>query len=176
MHQGSRRTLAGLLISAALLLPACAVPLASSELPRPELAVLQREFETIVARARDDPDVEWESGWLGNIEVNGDPDHRRGLCFEWQELVFARIAPAVRRVGWEAVRVNVNVGHFNEHHAVIVWDPDEIERDRLLVVEKPPAWVLDAWSSGRAEIFPLDGWIEGQVFVFSGPALEIPRP
>lgn len=156
------------------LLAACAIPLEHAELPREELLEIQRDFEAIVAEAHADPDVDWRSGWMGNISVSEDPERRRGLCYQWQEMVFERIAPTVERVGWSAVRVNVNVGHFNEHHAVIVWNPEEIERDRLLIVANPPAWVLDAWDSGRAEIFPLDGWVDGQVFVFTPPALEIP--
>ena len=126
-----------------------------------------------MAETMNDPEHRWESGWIGNISVNDDPEARRGLCFHWQELVFKKIAPLVHELGWDLVRVNINVGHFNEHHAVIVWNPDEIDRNRLLVVERPPAWVLDAWNSGRAEIFALKEWIDGQVFVFTGPELEI---
>ena len=163
------------IVTAALTVSACAVSLDVTELERDELLEIHSAFEAIVEEAHADPDIRWESGWIGNISVNESTEGaHRGLCYEWQELVFARIAPAVERVGWEAVRININVGHFNEHHAVLVWDPADVTRDDILDADDPPAWVLDAWNSGEAEIFPLRGWIDGQALVFTPAAFELP--
>lgn len=157
-----------LLLAAALASAACVqgTPLRERDLPSPALHAIQAAFTRTTDEIKSDPNHTWVSGPWGNRWINGvasiDESLRadfRGYCFQWQERVYLGVNTTVRRVGWElcGVRINMNLPH--EHHAVLVWDPRVISKDRILAAPRPrPAYVLDAWRHGQPEIFTLDDW------------------
>lgn len=131
----------------------------------PELVEIHQAFAQTVQAARQDPQVSWRSGWAGNIVVNLSPDDDRGLCYQWQRLVYLGVLPTVQRVGWHANGIVVNKGTRHEHHAVVVFDPAVSDQNHLLDdPEANPAWVLDAWRRGEADIFTVRQWIELPLF------------
>ena len=151
--------LALLLVTVLSCLASCgATALKPDDIERTELAAIQRSFTDVVYEARRDPDVQWQSGWLGNLAVHMAEGEKSGLCWQWQELVYAGVRPAVLDVGWEVGGIGINVGTYYEHQAVLVWDPEVVGRDRVLE-GKQPAWVLDAWDRAEADIIRLDDWL-----------------
>lgn len=145
---------------------ASAPPLAPSQYGHPELVEIHRAFERAVESARKDPNVRWRSGWTGNILVNSLPgDDDRGLCYQWQALVYKGVLPTVKKVGWHANGIVVNKGTRHEHHAVIVFDPGVSHQDRILSdSDRNPAWVLDAWRRGQADVFTVKQWVALPLF------------
>jgi hypothetical protein len=142
-------------------------PLGAAELGQrePSLRIIHDAMNEIIDTAHEDPSRSWHSGWIGNTIVKFGGDQTFGYCYHWQELVYFDIEPQVRRVGWDLSGIEINRGSRNEHHAVLVWDPDRIHRsDALAAPRTAPVYVLDAWRRGRADIYPLADW------------LELPRP
>ena len=138
-----------------------APPLQPDEFDRPELVAIHAAFEDAVRAAHDDPTASWHSGWMGNAWINFRGGSTRGLCYQWQAWVYQHVAPTVVDVGWEAGGVAINVGTPGEHHAVVVFDPQLVSIDHLLEsAGDVPAYVLDAWRRGRADIYRLDDWLE----------------
>ena len=160
-----------LILSSGLLCACTATPVAPDDMP-PALQRIDEVYRGVVEEAYADPEVEWENGWYGNYLVHLDRDKRRGLCWEWQELVFARVHPIATQVGWGIVGITINNGSFSEHHAVVVYDRARASQDDILRDDgSPHAWVLDAWANGRAEIFRVSEWIDNPLIVFSDPWL-----
>jgi hypothetical protein len=152
--------LAGLLAMLVLLASCSAVPLRPGQLHSPALRIIHAAFQRTVEAAHDDPDIEWHSGWLGNMWVNFWKGDNRGLCYQWQQLVYNGVAPAARRAGWDATGIVINGGTRHEHHAVLVFDPKEVRRDALLTPEgRTHVYVLDAWREGQADIYRLTDWL-----------------
>lgn len=139
---------------------ASAPPMKPSQYGHPELVQIHRAFERTLHEARQDPNVRWRSGWAGNMLVNISPSDDRGLCYHWQRLVYGGVLSTVQQVGWHANGIVVNKGTSHEHHAVIVFDPAVSDQDRILDhPDANPAWVLDAWRRGKADVFTVRQWV-----------------
>ena len=164
------------LLIALLALVSCASqPIDADAITDPALSAIRDQFRIVVADTLADPRTRWVAGWSGNSQVEDCPDGSvKGLCWQWQELVFARMQPTVHRVGWELVRININRDIFSEHKAVGVFNPLTIDRERLLSSDDPRAWVLDAWMHGAPDIYRLGDWVDLPWIVFEPAALEIP--
>lgn len=144
---------------------ASAPPLRPAQYGQPQLVEIHRAFARAVRDAHHDPDVHWRSGWAGNIVVNMSPQADRGLCYQWQQLVYVGVLDTVKRVGWHANGIVINKGTRHEHHAVIVFDPEVTDQDHILdTPDTNPAWVLDAWRRGKADIFTVRQWTELPLF------------
>ncbi|MBL8990102.1 MAG: hypothetical protein JNJ48_00825 [Phycisphaerae bacterium] len=130
----------------------------------PQLTAIQDAFSAAVRRARAADDASWRSGWHGNMMVNVVGGPNRGLCWQWQQMVYEGVVETVGRLGWDATGVALDAGTANEHHAVLVWDPKRLERSKLLTTPRPrPVWVLDGWRRGEPDLWPLDAWIDSTV-------------
>ena len=157
-----------------LLLSGCAIqPLRHDALPEPELVAIRQSFERTVEAAHRDPNIDWQSGWLGNAMINLFGGTRQGLCYEWRDLVYDGVIPTVRRVGWEATGVVISKSTYSEHSAVVVYDPKRIRQEQILsATEKQPVYVLDAWRRGRADIYPMSVWLELPLIKRSPPQIK----
>ena len=151
-----------------------ATPLTQHQIREIGLTEIHEAFELTVARAHCDPRLTWHSGWWGNVRVYlGGGDHR-GLCYEWQWLIHRGVVEAAKRLGWRSVGITINRGTPAEHHAVLVYDPMP---DRASLPERPKgAYVLDAWSRGKADVYSLESWLEKPLLVFVPAQLEAPNP
>jgi hypothetical protein len=149
-------------ILAAVLLSSCAaLPLQPGAMLDTRLMQIQAAFEDTVRQAHAHPDATWVSGWSGNAWVNMTGGPRYGLCYQWRDLVYAGVLPTVRRVGWTAKGIVISQGTVNEHHAVVVFDARRLPLERVLSASaQQPAYVLDAWRRGRADIYPLHAWLQ----------------
>ncbi|MBL8765142.1 MAG: hypothetical protein JNM07_12825 [Phycisphaerae bacterium] len=135
-------------------------PLARSDLGGPELRAIHDAFVRTVARTYADPDRSWSSGWAGNVWVNFAGGTNRGLCYEWRDAVYDGVKDAVAARGWDLTGIAINVGTGSEHHAVLVFDPRVVGRERLLAQPAPRhGYVLDAWLRGGPDIWRLDDWV-----------------
>lgn len=143
-------------------LAGCAAPpVAPDNLSDPALRHIHTAFVRTVEAAHRDPQTQWHSGWVGNMRINLAGTRQRGLCYHWQALVYRGVLATVRREGWHATGIMINFGTRNEHHAVLVFDPKEVQQSSLLASPQgKPAWVLDAWRRGRADIYRLDDWLK----------------
>ena len=152
---------------ATLLVSGCATaPLTATAITDPKLAQIQAAFEKTVRLAHANPQVDWLSGWSGNAWVNLAGGSNYGLCYQWRDLVYAGVLPTVRRVGWEAKGIVISQGTINEHHAVVVFDPQRLPLQAVLTASvRQPAYVLDAWRWGRADIYPLHTWLHLPLFL-----------
>jgi len=163
----------------AALLPAAALcgcspaPLRLSETDPPQLHAVEFAFQHAVDDAHHHPELHWHSGWFGNALVNLGGTRTLGLCHHWQEWIYQQVAPAVRDVGWEVCGIAVNVGDSGEHHAVFVYNPQRLGPANLLLAPRTaPAYVLDAWRRGRADIYRLDDWLALPLRITVPPQLE----
>lgn len=151
-------------------------PLRPDDRDEPALIPIRAAFERTLAQAHGDAAVTWHSGWLGNARINLLGGPRRGLCYEWRNLVFAGVVDAVHAVGWDATGVVISKGTYSEHSAVVVFDPRRVPPDELLSAGPGrPVYVLDAWRRGEADIYPLHTWLELPILVRS-PAQIKPLP
>jgi hypothetical protein len=166
-------------LAAALALPliGCGhAPLRLDHPGDPALVPIRAAFERTLAEARSDPAVSWQSGWVGNASINLFGGTRRGLCYEWRNLVFDGVIDTVRSVGWDATGVVISKGTYSEHSAVIVYDPKRISPHELLSAGPgTPVYVLDAWRRGEADIYPMHTWLKLPIIVRS-PAQIKPLP
>lgn len=139
---------------------ASAPPVAPAHYGKPALLEIHQAFERTVAAARRDPEVRWRSGWAGNVMINSLPGNHRGLCYQWQSLVYAGVLPTVKQVGWHANGIVINQGTRHEHHAVVVFDPAVTDQNQIVAdPHANPAWVLDAWRRGEADVFTVQQWV-----------------
>jgi hypothetical protein len=151
-------------------------PLRPDQLGDPALVPIRAAFERTLAEARADPAVSWQSGWLGNASINLFGGTRRGLCYEWRNLIYDGVIEAVHRVGWDATGVVISKGTYSEHSAVVVYDPRRIPLDEILSADPGrPVYVLDAWRRGDADIYPMRAWLSLPIIVRS-PAQIKPLP
>ena len=164
-------------LAAALALIGCGhAPLRPDHLGDPALVPIRAAFERTLAEARSDPAVSWESGWLGNARINLFGGPRRGLCYEWRNLVYDGVIDTVRSVDWDATGVVISKGTYSEHSAVIVYDPKRIHPHEVLAAGPgTPVYVLDAWRRGEADIYPMHAWLTLPIIVRS-PAQIKPLP
>jgi hypothetical protein len=126
-----------------------------------------------VAAAHRDPNIDWVSGWIGNAQINLLGGTRRGLCYEWRNLVYDGVAPTVHRAGWEATGVVISKNTYSEHSAVVVFDPKRVRLHQILsATEKQPVYVLDAWRRGQADIYPMCEWLRLPLIVRSPPRIK----
>ena len=148
-------------------------PLRPETTTEPALVPIRAAFERTLTQARQDPAVNWQSGWLGNASINLLGGTRRGLCYEWRNLVYDGVIGTVRAVGWDATGVVISKNTYSEHSAVLVYDPQRIEPANLLAARpEQPVYVLDAWRRGEADIYPLHTWLELPLIVRSPPQLK----
>ena len=170
-HSGPKRSpwviLAALALSLALI--GCGHGrLRPDAIPEPALVPIQAAFERTLTQARQDPKVRWESGWLGNASINLLGGTRRGLCYEWRDLVYDGVIGTVREVGWDATGVVISKDTYSEHSAVLVYDPKRVETATVLAAGPgQPVYVLDAWRRGEADIYPLHAWLDLPLIVRS---------
>ena len=145
----------------ALLLCSCvSLPLHNAGIDDPALQEIASAYEKTVSAALNDPDKEWQSGWLGNMWIHYDSKQQLGLCYEWKYLVHAGVADTVNSVGWQTRGIAINEGTPHEHHAVLVFDPARVNLGKLLTASaQQPVYVLDAWRQGRADIYILAEWL-----------------
>jgi hypothetical protein len=137
-------------------------------IPEPALVPIQAAFERTLTQARQDPTIHWESGWLGNASINLLGGERRGLCYEWRDLVYDGVIGTVREVGWDATGVVISKDTYSEHSAVLVYDPKRVETATVLNAGPgQPVYVLDAWRRGEADIYPLHAWLDLALIVRS---------
>ncbi|HHC71817.1 MAG TPA: hypothetical protein ENK54_02890 [Thiotrichales bacterium] len=161
-----------LLLAAALLLGGCVTPPPPLERPPSPLAEIASAFRETVEAIREEPDLHWHNGWMGNLWINTVGGANRGLCYQWQRRVYLGVLPTVRRVGWRAVGIVINRGTLHEHHAVVVFDERRIPLDTVLARPDQAIWVLDAWRRGEPDIWPLELWLEIPLRVSVPPSLE----
>lgn len=163
------------LLATAVLLTGCVSkpkPINPAAMPDRELVDIAASFERTVDRLTSADDAAWRSGWLGNVLINTSDDPAAiGLCYQWRDAVYRGVVFDVRRLGWACGGVAINRGTAHEHHAVLVARPD-LGPDELLPT--PPdsgAYVLDAWSRGRADVYRLADWIDRPFFRRTPPEL-----
>ena len=157
-----------------ILLSACApLPLVTPTAQEPDLAPIQAAFEQTVANAMQESDRNWHNGRVGNMIVNIWGGNNTGLCFHWQALVYMGIQPALQDTRWRATGIEVNRGTFFEHHAVLVYDPDQVPSQGLLdSPQVQSAYVLDPWADGKASIYRLQDWLKKPVTIKVPAKLE----
>lgn len=166
----SRSYLTLLLLS--LLLPACHLPTPLKDIDDPRLAAVQADFQAVVDHAYHHPTQDWYFGWMGNFWRNWRGGNRRGLCYEWQAVVYEGVRESAPAAGLVAIGIEKDKNESTEHHAVLLFPRGDVvtsdqgattgpEAGRLLLALPPPrrAWVLDAWRYGHADIFTLDEWL-----------------
>lgn len=147
----------------------------------PAISSIVYRYERVVDDLSNSDTESWHHNWTGNIVPNTLGGRHKGLCFEWQERVWAEIAPTVKRVGWKGVGLAANRDHWTEHHVIVVYDPARIHAGELLspplaagenddwapkpgpkaarLDPKAPAWVLDPWHTGTPAVYTLKEWL-----------------
>jgi hypothetical protein len=172
-RDSSPQTLAMAALACILVSGCASAPLQSAAMVDPNLAEIQTAFEKTVRQAHTHTDVVWLSGWSGNAWVNMAGGSNYGLCYQWRDLVYAGVLPTVRHTGWAAKGIVINQGTVNEHHAVVVFDPQRLPLEKLLsATAQQPAYVLDAWRRGRADIYALHTWLQLPLFLRSPAQLR----
>ena len=143
---------------------------------RPGIGPIVLRYEMVVQDLRKSPTESWHHDWTGNIIPNAIGGRHKGLCFEWQERVWAGIAETVRRAGWVGVGLAANRDHWTEHHVVVVFDPSRTSASDLLAKPteagdlenwKPrpgasthgSAWILDPWHTGTPMVYTMQEWL-----------------
>lgn len=168
-----------LLILTALTLSACGPKrIDRAEITDPALLRIADAWTAAVDAAHDDPDTEWHAGWGGNFAVAlGGEKRNAGKCTEWQELAYRAVRDVAPQVGWKAMMARINGQGPFEHDAVVVFDPSVLTVDHLFYIKPDdPAFVLDGWLRGKADVYPLYEWTQNhgvlyrQLEVFCGDA------
>jgi hypothetical protein len=136
-----------------------ALPLYNEGIEDPALRQIADRYEQVIRDAHNDPDTSWQSGWFGNMWVHYSDDPQRGLCYEWKWLVHDGIVDTVHDVGWQLRGIAVREGKSREHHAVVVFNPQQLAAGELLEGKPGQAYVLDAWQQGEADIYELQDWL-----------------
>lgn len=174
------RCLAASLVCLFLLLPACHLPTPLKDIDDPRVAAIRPDYQAVIDYAYHNDSEIWFSGWTGNFWRNWMGGNRRGLCYEWQAVVYEGVREAAPKAGLVAIGIMKDRNKSTEHHAVLIFPKGDIvtsnagattgpEAGLLLLDEHEPrrAWVLDAWRYGRADIFTLDNWL-GAPFRWQG--------
>jgi len=125
-----------------------------------KLQKIHQSYVDTVKQANRDLNRHWQHGRLGNMTVNLDGSPNVGLCYHWQEIVYVGIQPAIKKTGWRAVGIAINEGNFLEHHAVLVYDPQQVEFEKILKTQyQSNSYVLDPWKTGKPRIYSLKNWL-----------------
>jgi hypothetical protein len=161
---------------ALVVLPACHLPTPLKELDEPRLATVQEDYQYVVELAYTHPTQTWYSGWMGNFWRNWHKGHRRGLCYEWQAVVYEAVRESAPKAGFVAIGIMKDRNKSSEHHAVLLFERGDIvtsqagattgpEAGLVLLAQREPrrAWVLDPWRYGRADVFWLDDWLGSDI-------------
>lgn len=165
-----------IVLAALVALPACHYPTPLKELDDPRLAAVQRDYQNVVHTAYTHPTQDWYSGWTGNFWRNWMRGNRRGLCYEWQAVVYEGVRESAPQSGFVAIGIMKDRKKSSEHHAVLIFEKGDVVSSRgkggardatgpeaglVILDQNQPrrAWVLDAWRYGRADIFALDDWL-----------------
>jgi len=145
-----------------LSLSACIIqPIQPENIHDPALQKIHHAFTETVTKALNDPNEDWTSGWLGNMWVNFHEGKQRGLCYQWKYRVHAGVKSTVREQGWELTSIVINKGADGEHHAVVVYNPRQLQASQLLNASTTqPVFVLDAWRQGMPDIYPISEWLQ----------------
>jgi hypothetical protein len=171
---GFRTLLMVFALAILLVLSGCATvqPIQPTRIHDAPLKQIYRAFQEGVTQAHNSTTHAWRSGWTGNIWINLADDGSRGLCYQWQQLVYRAVLPTVKQVGWHAVGIMINYDTINEHHAVVVFDPNKVDQRALLKdPEGKPAYVLDAWRRGKPDMYRLDDWLKLPLTIRVAPQL-----
>lgn len=150
------------LLSISLLLTACIItPLEQDNISDPALQKIHQAFAKTIIDTFDDPNEDWTSGWLGNMWVNFHEGQQRGLCYQWKYRIHAGVKETVHAQGWELTGIVINQAAHGEHHAVIVYNPEQIKPAQLINANMAqPVFVLDAWRRGQADIYHVSEWLK----------------
>ncbi len=154
-------------IAAAIALIGCAAKpgrVVAADTPDPQLVPIAQSFARTVERIRSADDATWHTGWVGNVFVNALGGSNMGLCHEWRDAVFRGVVFDTRAQGWNCFGIAINRGTRHEHHAVLVACAELTAGDLLPAPPGRGAYVLDAWSRGRDDIYRLKDWIALPVF------------
>lgn len=160
-----------------LFLTGCHLPTPLKELDDPRLTTVQADYRLVVEQAYHHPSQDWYYGWMGNFWRNTWRGNRRGLCYEWQAVVYEGVRESAPKAGLVAIGIEKDRAKSSEHHAVLIFPKGDVVTSRagattgpeagwILLGQAPPrrAWVLDAWRYGRADIFTLDEWLGADHF------------
>ena len=127
----------------------------------PELARIIQAYEKAVFSTREDPNNQWHHGRMGNMAVNIKKGNHVGLCYHWQWKVYTSIMKTVDNTRWRALGIAINEGSFYEHHAVLLYRPDQTKFEEILKKPyKTNVYVLDPWGSGKPLVYNLGGWLK----------------
>ncbi len=127
----------------------------------PQLRIIHAALERTVNDALASEDASWHAGWLGNALVHVAPGDHFGLCFHWQDRVFAGVRSTAEAIGWRITGVGAAMGLAREHHVVLVYDPSGYEpSEPLMASSGDRAFVLDAWRRGKPDIHKLSSWLD----------------
>ena len=122
----SRVLLGALLALALLILPACHLPTPLKELDEPRLEAVQRDYQHVVHFAHNHPHEDWYHGWYGNFWRNWHRGNRRGLCYEWQAVVYEGVRESAPAAGFVAIGIMKDRDQSTEHHAVLLFEKGDI--------------------------------------------------
>lgn len=131
----------------------------AADAPDTALQPIAASFTRTVDRVQSADDAKWHDGWTGNMFVNAFGGQNMGLCHEWRDVVFRGVVFDVRAQGWNCFGIAINRGTGHEHHAVLVARPELASEQLLPAPPETGAYVLDAWSRGKADIYRLKDWI-----------------
>ena len=127
----------------------------------PELAIITLAYQKAVRNAYLDKQKQWHHGRLGNIAVNLQGDEHVGLCYHWQWQVYTAVKPAAKSTRWRILGIAINEGSMYEHHAVLLYRPDQTRfEDILKKPYKTNIYVLDPWGSGQPLVYNLGNWLK----------------
>jgi len=125
------------------------------------LLTIKSAYVTAIDQAYNDSKRRWQHGKLGNITVNLEGKPNIGLCYHWQEIVYVGIQKSLKTTRWRATGIAINEGNFQEHHAVLVYDPSQTPFDFIFSTQHiNNIYVLDPWQNGKAHIYTLKNWLK----------------
>ncbi|MGQ0628425.1 MAG: hypothetical protein ACT4PL_10045, partial [Phycisphaerales bacterium] len=103
-----RRCIVVLLLSLTGLAAGCssAQPLSPEQIAaQPPLPLIDAALRRTVRDAFEHADESWHSGWFGNTIVNLWGGNNLGLCWQWQQRVYAGVRRTTVDAGWQATGV-----------------------------------------------------------------------
>jgi len=125
------------------------------------LLTIKTAYTTTINQAYKDSNRIWQHGKLGNITVNLEGEPNLGLCYHWQEIVYVGIQKSIKTTGWRATGIAINEGNFQEHHAVLVYNPSQTPFDFIFSKQHiNNSYVLDPWQNGKPHIYTLENWLK----------------
>lgn len=124
------------------------------------LLEIQQAYIITITQANADNKKIWQHGRLGNITVNLEGAPNVGLCYHWQEIVYVGIQKSIKSTRWRAIGIAVNEGGFQEHHAILIYDPRQTPFTQIFNEQNTmDSYVLDPWKSGEPRIYTLKNWL-----------------